>query len=85
MQNNVIEWCSPCHFETVIFKEFFSFINFKFVTTKWQNKSAPIEVVTRSEIFFSLKLELVTQKRKNKSLTIELVTRSEIKYFPTSR
>ena len=51
---NVIERGSPCHSETAIIKEIFSFINFKFVTRKWQNKSAPIELVTRSKfIYFS--------------------------------
>ena len=40
--------------QTVIFKEFFSFINFTVVTRKWENKSASIELVTRSEIFHFL-------------------------------
>ena len=31
---NVIERGSPCHSETAIIKEIFSFINFKFVTRK---------------------------------------------------
>ena len=39
------EWRSPCHFEIVIFKEFFSFINFTFV---------PNELVTQSEIKYFL-------------------------------
>ena len=43
--------------QTVLFKEFFSFNNFTFVTRKWENKNAPIE--------------LVTQRQKNKSLTIK--------------
>ena len=42
------------HFEAVIFKEFFLFINFMFVTRKWDNKSAPIQFVTRSEICYFL-------------------------------
>ena len=71
---NAIEWHSPCHFETAIIKKFFSFINFTFGTRKLENKSAPIELVTRSEIFYFFNLELVTRKQKNKSLTIELVT-----------
>ena len=28
----VIEQRSPCYFETVVFKDFFSFVNFTFVT-----------------------------------------------------
>ena len=43
---NVIERRNPCHFETAIIKEFFSFINFTFVTRKREIKSAPIELVT---------------------------------------
>ena len=50
--------------------EFFSFINFTFVTQKRKSKSLPID--------------LVTLKTKNKSLTIEVVTRSENKYFSIS-
>ena len=46
----------PCHFETVILKELFSFINLTFVTRKSENKSAPIELVIRSEIFYFLTL-----------------------------
>ena len=42
----------PCHFETVIFKKVFPFINFTFVTRKWENKSAPTELITRSKIFY---------------------------------
>ena len=38
----------------VIFKLFFSLINFTFVTRKWDNKSAPIELVTWGEIFYFL-------------------------------
>ena len=56
MQKNVIERNSPCHFETVIFKEFFSFVNFTFKTRKWENKNAPIELVTQSEVFYFLTL-----------------------------
>ena len=37
--------------QTVTFKEFFSFINFTFLTQKWENESFTIELVTRSEIF----------------------------------
>ena len=33
-KKNVIELCSPCHFETAIFTEFFSLINFMFVGRK---------------------------------------------------
>ena len=43
---SVIERRSPCHFETVIFKDFFSFINFLFVTRKRKNKGLTIELVT---------------------------------------
>ena len=67
---NVIEWGSPCHFETEIIKEIFSFINLTFVTRKWQNKSALIELLTQSEFLYSFNLELVTRKQKNGSLTI---------------
>ena len=31
---NVTESHSPCHFETVVFEEFFSLTTFKFVTRK---------------------------------------------------
>ena len=48
----VIEWHSPYHFETVIVKEFLLFINFPFVTRKLENKSAPIELVSRNEFFY---------------------------------
>ena len=37
-----------------LLKEFFSFISVTFVTRKWENKSASIELVTRSEIFYFL-------------------------------
>ena len=80
---NVIDWRSQCYFETAIIKEFFSFIDFTFVTRKWENKKAPIDLLTRSEIFCFFNLELVTRKQKNKSLTIELVTWTKIKYFLT--
>ena len=43
-------------FETAKNKEFFSFINFTFVTRKSENKRAPIKLVTRSEIFYFLTL-----------------------------
>ena len=46
---NVIEWRSPCHFETAIIKDFFSLINFTSVSQKWENKSAHIELAIRSE------------------------------------
>ena len=69
-KKNVIEWCRPSHFETVIFKGFFSFINCTFVTRTWENKSSPIALVTR--------------KQNSKSLTIELVTRNKFKYSSTS-
>ena len=48
---NVIERRSPCYFETVIYKETFSFINLTFVTRKWENKNTPIELVTPSKFF----------------------------------
>ena len=51
-----------------------SLIKFTFVTRKRENKSARIELVTRSKFFLLFHLELVTRKRKKKSLTIELVT-----------
>ena len=51
---NVIKWRSPRHFETELNKEFFSFINFSFVTRKWESKSVTIELVTQSEIFYFL-------------------------------
>ena len=51
-----MEWRSPYHFETTVIKEFFSFINFTFVTRKWENKIAPIELVTRNEFFYFLTL-----------------------------
>ena len=40
--------------QTVIFKEFFLFVDFIFVTRIWENKSAPIELVTGSGIFYFL-------------------------------
>ena len=46
IKNTVIESRSPCHFEIVTFKDFFSFINFLFVTRKRKNKSLTIELVT---------------------------------------
>ena len=63
---------------------FFSFINFTFVTRKWEYKSGTIKLVTQKWSFLFFNLELETRKRKNKSLTIELVTWSEIKYFSIS-
>ena len=45
-----IDWGSPSQFETPVFKDFFSFINFTFVTQKWENENALIELVTRDEI-----------------------------------
>ena len=36
--------------QTVIFKGFFSFINFTFVIQKWETKSSAVELVTRNEI-----------------------------------
>ena len=53
------------------FKDSFSFINFMFVTRKWENKILTIALETQSEFFYFL--------------TMELVTWSEIKYFSTSR
>ena len=56
-----------------------------FVTQMGENKSATVELVTRSEFFLFFNLELVTRKRKNKSsLTIELVTQSVTFCFSTS-
>ena len=50
MKKKKIEWSSPCHFESAILKEFFTFINFMFVTWKWENKNAPTKSVTQNEI-----------------------------------
>ena len=52
--------------QTVTLKEFFSFINFTFVTQKRKNKSLTIELLTRSAtIYFSTsskQLESETKK-----------------------
>ena len=61
------------HFETVVFKELFSFINFTFLTRKWENKNTHIELVTQKPKNKSLTIELLTRKWSRKSLTIELV------------
>ena len=54
-----------------------------FVPCMTENKSAPIELVSRSEFFFCFfNIDLVTRKRKNKSLTMELVTR-KVTYIKT--
>ena len=45
---------SILNIETVKLKELFSFNNFKHVTRKWENKSAPIKLVIRSETFYFL-------------------------------
>ena len=49
---SVIERGSPCHFGAAITKEIFSFTNFTFITQKWQNKSAPIKLVTQLKVKF---------------------------------
>ena len=46
--NRIAQYMS---FETVIFMEFFSFINFTLVTRNYKNKIVPIELLTQSEIF----------------------------------
>ena len=55
---NVVEWPSPYHFEIAIIMDFFLLISVTFVTRKWENKSAPIKLVTLSEIFNFLTLSL---------------------------
>ena len=61
----------------------FLLINFTFVTWKWENKSSPIELETRSEFVLFTNRDLVTRKQNNKSLTFKLVTWGENKCFST--
>ena len=75
-----IEWCILCHFETVIFKDFFYLSNSRsYLESEKINVPHWVSNLKWNFLFFNL--ELVTRKQKNKSLTIELVTRSFFFFF----
>ena len=52
--------------QTVIFMELFPFINFTFVTRKWENTNATNKLATQSEIFYFFNLVLVLESEKIK-------------------
>ena len=60
---NLIERRSPCRLKTAVIEEFFSFINFMFITQKSENESAPIDLETQRK-FFIFKHQVNNSKAK---------------------